>query len=90
MKLSKHLGADITEKVLYVFPDELVLHDGLPVVLQDLLELVDVVILVRRDEIRHRQDLRVALVGLRLLKDIENHYNGPLLLTFTVALFEHS
>ena len=54
MKLSKHLGADIAEKVLYVFPDELVLHDGLPVMLQDLFELVDVVILVRRDEIRHR------------------------------------
>ena len=52
-----------------MFPDEEVLHDGLPVVLQNELELVDVVILVRGYEIRHRQDLRVVFVGLRFLKE---------------------
>ena len=72
MKLGKHLGADIAEKVLYVFPDELVLHDGLPVVLQNQLELVDVVVLVRGYEIRHRHDFRVVFVRLRLLKEVSS------------------
>ena len=31
-----------------MFPDEKVVHDGLPVLLQDLLELVDVVVLEDR------------------------------------------
>ena len=53
-----------------MFPDEEVLHDGLPVVLQNELELVDVVVLVRGYEIRHCQDLGVIFVGLRLLKNM--------------------
>ena len=63
------MSADVAEEVFDVFPDEEVLHDGLPVVLQNELELVDVVILVRGYEIRHRQDLRVVFVGLRFLKE---------------------
>ena len=63
-----HLSADVAEKIFYVFPDEEILHDGLPVVLQNQLEFVDVVVLVRSYEIRHGHDLRVVLVRLRLLK----------------------
>ena len=63
------MSADVAEEVFDVFPDEEVLHDGLPVVLQNELELIDVVILVRGYEIRHRQDLRVVFVGLRFLKE---------------------
>ena len=63
------MSADVAEEVFDVFPDEEVLHDGLPVVLQNELELVDVVILVRGYEIRHCQDLRVVFVGLRFLKE---------------------
>ena len=65
-----YLSADVAEEVLYVFPDEEVLHDGLPVVLQDQLELVDVVVLVRGYEIRHCHDFRVVFVRLRLLKEV--------------------
>ena len=50
-----------------MLPDEGVLHDGLPVHLEDVLELVDVVVLVGRHQVRHRHDLHVVLVGLRLL-----------------------
>ena len=53
-----------------MFPDEEVLHDGLPVVLQNELELIDVVVLVCGYEIRHCQDLRVVFVGLGLLKEM--------------------
>ena len=63
------MSADVAKEVFDVFPDEEVLHDGLPVVLQNEFELVDVVILVRGYEIRHRQDLRVVFVGLRFLKE---------------------
>ena len=64
-----YLSAYVAEKVLDVFPDEEVLHDGLPVVLQNQLELVDVVVLVRRHQVRHCHDLLVVLVGLSLLKE---------------------
>ena len=65
-----HLSADVAEKIFDVFPDEKILHDGLPVVLQNQLELVDVVVLVRGYEIRHCHDFRVVFVRLRLLKEV--------------------
>ena len=52
-----------------MLPNERVVHDGLTVQLQDLLELVDVVILVAGHQIRHRQDLRVVFVRLGFLNE---------------------
>ena len=48
--------------------DEEIIHDVLSVILKDLLELVDVVVLVCHDEVRHRQDLWVVLVRLGFLR----------------------
>ena len=65
-----YLCSYIAEKVFDVFPYEKILHDGLPIVLQNQLELVDVVVLVRGYEIRHCHDFRVVFVRLRLLKEV--------------------
>ncbi len=51
-----------------MLPDECVLHDGLAVLLEDLLEVVDVVVLVGRHQVRHRQDLGIILVRLGFLQ----------------------
>ena len=51
-----------------MLPDERVLHDGLAVLLQDLLKVVDVIVLVGRHQVRHCQDLGVILVRLGLLR----------------------
>ena len=72
MPIKPHLSADVAEKVFDVFPYEKILHDGLPIVLQNQLELVDVVVLVRGYEIRHRHDFRVVFVRLRLLKEVSS------------------
>ena len=61
------LCSDILEEVLDVFPDEGVLHDGLPVHLENFFKVVDVIVLVGRDEVGHGQNLRVILVRLGLL-----------------------
>ena len=53
---------------LDVFANEEVIHDVFAVVLQDLFELINVVVLVRHDQVRHRQDLRVVLVRFGLLR----------------------
>ena len=51
-----------------MLPDEEVIHDVLSVILEDLLKLVDVVVLVGHDQVRHGQDLGVILVRLGLLR----------------------
>ncbi len=55
-----------------MLPDECVLHDGLAVLLEDLLEVVDVVVLVGRHQVRHCQDLGIILVRLGFLQ--QNRY----------------
>lgn len=52
-----------------MLPDEGILHDGLSVDLQNLLEVIDVIVLVGRHQVSHRQDLRVVLVGLSFLEN---------------------
>ena len=67
-ELDQDLGTDVPEEVLDVLPDEGVVHDGLPVLLEDLLEVVDVVVLVGGHQVCHGEDLRIVLVGLGLLR----------------------
>ena len=55
-----------------MLPDECVLHDGLAVLLEDLLKVVDVVVLVGRHQVCHRQDLGIILVRLGFLQ--QNRY----------------
>ena len=50
-----------------MLPDEGVLHDGLAVLLEDLLEVVDVIVLIGRHQVGHRHDLGVVLVRLGFL-----------------------
>ena len=47
--------------------DEGIVHDRLPVLLEDFLKVVDVVVLVGGNQVGHGQDLRVVLVGFGLL-----------------------
>ena len=54
-----------------MFSDEGVLHDGLPVDLQDLLKVVDVIVLVGGHQVRHRQNLDVVLVRLCFLRQAD-------------------
>ena len=65
---------------LDVLPDKEVVHDVLSVVLEDLLKLVNVVVLVGHDQVRHGQDLGVILVRLGLLRvervDVGLHQPG--------------
>ena len=77
-----NLGSDVPQQVFYVLSYESVLHDRLPVHLEDLLKLVDVVVLggkltltkkhtpdlVGSDKVGHGNDLVVIFVGLRLLR----------------------
>jgi hypothetical protein len=49
--------------------NERVFHDSLAVLLEDLLKVVDVVVLVGRHQVCHRQNLGVILVWLRLLQN---------------------
>lgn len=64
------LRADVPEDVLDVVADEGVVHDRRAVAAEDALELRDVVALVRRHQVRHRDDLHVLLVRLRLRASI--------------------
>mmetsp|Transcript_37145 Transcript_37145/g.116912 ORF Transcript_37145/g.116912 Transcript_37145/m.116912 type:complete len:233 (+) Transcript_37145:46-744(+) len=66
-QLEQHLRADVLEQVLDVVLDEGVVHDGALVGAQDLLELQDLVALVRPHQVGHGQDLGVVLVRLGLL-----------------------
>ena len=45
-----YLCPDVSQEVFDVFPDEEVVHDGLAILLQDLLELVDVVVLEKNGD----------------------------------------
>ena len=56
------------QRTFDVLADERVLHDRRLVGAQYLLEGGDVVVLVSLHQIGHRDDLRVVLVGLRLLR----------------------
>ena len=46
-EVAEDLRPDVLQEVFDVLPDERILHDRLLVLLQDLLEIVDVVLLVR-------------------------------------------
>merc|ERR1719189_630987 len=48
-QLDQHLGADVEQQVLDVLPDEGVFHDGLPILLEYLLEVIDVIVLISVD-----------------------------------------
>lgn len=52
-QFDEHLGPDVPEQVLYVLSNEGVVHDIVPVMFEDGLEFVNVVILVRHDQVRH-------------------------------------
>lgn len=63
----QHLRADVAQQVLDMLPDELIFHDRSAILPKDALEAVDVVVLVGRHKVCHRQDLRVVLIGLGFL-----------------------
>ena len=67
-QFDQYLGPDVPEQVLYMFSNEGVVHDIVPVVFEDRLEFVDIVILVRHHEVRHGKDLWVVLVWFRFLR----------------------
>mmetsp|Transcript_6199 Transcript_6199/g.18622 ORF Transcript_6199/g.18622 Transcript_6199/m.18622 type:complete len:271 (+) Transcript_6199:155-967(+) len=62
------LRADVLEQVVEVHLDECVAHDGRVVALEDALELADLVVHVRGEQVGHREDLGVVLVRLGLLR----------------------
>uniref|UniRef100_A0A1I8GPP9 RNA polymerase beta subunit n=1 Tax=Macrostomum lignano TaxID=282301 RepID=A0A1I8GPP9_9PLAT len=64
---AQHLRADVAQQLLDVLPDEGVLHDGRPVLPEQLLKAVDVVGMVGGHQAGHGGDLGVVAVGLGLL-----------------------
>ena len=66
-QLDQHLGPDVAKQVFDVFSDESVLHYGLTIDLQDLLEVFDVIVLVSVHEVCHGEDLHIVLVRFGLL-----------------------
>ena len=51
-----------------MLPDERIIHDLFAIVLQNLLELIDVMLLVSLNKVRHCRDLRVLLVRFGFLQ----------------------